>query len=79
MEGSEEGKLSPRRAALCLYAVKATRVPSEMTKADLTVLRGHGLEDEDLLGLVHVIGFFNQVNRIADCLHADPEPDWDPA
>ena len=44
-----------------------------MTVDDLAPLREHGLADADLLTLAHVIGFFNGVNRVADCLHVDPE------
>lgn len=79
VEGQEEDVLSARGAAICRYAVKSTLTPSKMTEADLDELRGHGLADADLLVLAHVIGFFNQVNRVADCLHVDPEPNWDPA
>ncbi|MHC4470863.1 MAG: carboxymuconolactone decarboxylase family protein [Planctomycetota bacterium] len=75
MEDWERAGLDERRAALCRYAVKATRTPAEMTKADLAPLRAEGLTDEDLLTLVHVISFFNGVNRVADCLHVDPEQD----
>ena len=44
-----------------------------MTEADLKPLRIQGLDDESLLTLAHVISFFNGVNRVADCLHVDPE------
>ena len=70
--------LSPRRGALCRYADKATRAPASLTEADLAPLRAHGLEDADLLTLLHVIGFFNSINRIADGLGVDPEPTTDP-
>jgi uncharacterized peroxidase-related enzyme len=65
--------LSPRRRRLAAYAEKATREPAGMTVEDLVPLRAEGLTDSDLLDLVQVIGFFNSVNRIADCLGVDPE------
>lgn len=73
--GWELAGLDPRREALCRYARKATLDPSSMCEADLEPLRSVGLEDEDLLTLAHVISFFNGVNRVADCLHVDPEPE----
>ncbi len=45
-----------------------------MAKSDLAPLRAEGLTDRDLLDLVQVIGFFNSINRIANCLGVDPEP-----
>ena len=66
--------MNPRRTALCTYAEKATLTPAKMTAADLDPLRAHALTDRDLLDLAQVIGFFNSINRIADCLGVDPEP-----
>jgi uncharacterized peroxidase-related enzyme len=66
--------MDPRREALSTYAEKATSSPAEMTKSDLAPLRAEGLTDRDLLDLTQVIGFFNSINRIADCLGVDPEP-----
>ncbi len=71
----EAAGLDERRLAVCRYARKATRTPSEMTEEDLAPLREHGLDDRDLLTLAHVVSFFNGTNRVADCLHVDPEPD----
>ncbi len=45
-----------------------------MAKSDLAPLRAEGLTDRDLLDLVQLIGFFNSINRIANCLGVDPEP-----
>jgi len=73
-EDGADADLDDRRAAIAAYAARSTRAPAEMTAADLDALRAHGLADEDLLTLAHVIGFFNGVNRVADCLHVDPEP-----
>jgi uncharacterized protein YciW len=47
-----------------------------MTRDDLVPLRDAGLEDEDLLVLASVVSFFNGVNRLADGLSVDDEPDW---
>ena len=44
-----------------------------MKEADIASLRGVGLDDSSILELVHVIGFFNHINRVADSLGGDLE------
>ncbi len=50
-----------------------TLTPSKMKEADIESLRGVGLDDSSVLELVHVIGFFNHINRVADSLGVDLE------
>jgi len=38
-------------------------------------LRKHGLTDRDILDAVQVISYFNYINRVADALGIDPEPE----
>jgi uncharacterized peroxidase-related enzyme len=61
--------------ALCKFAELLTRTPSAVRPQDLNTLRAHGLTDRDILGLVEVISYFNYINRIADALGVDPEPE----
>jgi alkylhydroperoxidase family enzyme len=37
-------------------------------------LRGHGLDDGQLVDAVHCISYFNFINRVLDGLGVDPEP-----
>jgi alkylhydroperoxidase family enzyme len=37
-------------------------------------LKAQGLNDEDILNVVQVTGFFNYYARLADALGVDPEP-----
>ena len=67
--------LTQRQAALCAYAEKLTRRPSHMSPDDLTPLRQAGLTDRDILDAVQVIGYFNYINRVADALGVDLEPE----
>lgn len=46
-----------------------------MRPQDLDTLRKHGLSDRDILDAVEVISYFNYINRIADALGIDPEPE----
>lgn len=67
--------LSDRLRTLCEYAEKLTRAPSSMTAADVGTLRAAGLSDHAILDAVEVIAYFNYINRVADALGVDPEPE----
>ena len=67
--------LPPRERAIVDFAIKLTESPRDARREDLDPLRSAGLEDEDILMLVHVIGFFNHINRVADALGIDLEED----
>lgn len=62
--------------AMLDFAAKLTAAPAKMQPEDLEVLRSHGFDDEALLEIVHITGFFNYINRVADALGVDPEPEW---
>lgn len=47
-----------------------------MRREDVEALRAEGLSDTDILDAVEVTSYFNYINRIADGLGIDPEPDW---
>lgn len=42
---------------------------------DCDRLRSVGLTDRDILDAVEVISYFNYINRVADALGIDPEPE----
>ena len=71
-----EAELSAMDAAILDFAVKLTLHPSKTEAADLDRLKGQGLSDVGLLEIVHITGFFNYINRLADALGVDPEPEW---
>jgi uncharacterized peroxidase-related enzyme len=60
---------------LCSFAVRLTRAPAAVRRRDVAALRKHGLADRDILDAVEVISYFNYINRIADALGIDPEPE----
>ncbi len=66
---------SARDAALVEYAIKLTRSPWEMTRGDVETLREAGFSDEAIVDAAQVASFFNYINRVADGLGVDPEPD----
>lgn len=59
------------------YAIKLTRKPSSMTEADVIALREAGFNDNAILDINQVTGYFAYVNRLADGLGVSLEPFWD--
>lgn len=64
--------------ALLEYADKLTRSPSSVTKEDLGEMRNEGLCDRSIHDAVQTIAYFNYINRIADGLGVDLEPEYPP-
>jgi alkylhydroperoxidase family enzyme len=52
-----------------------TRTPAAIRRRDIEALRNYGLTDCDILDAVEVISYFNYINRVADALGIDPEPE----
>jgi uncharacterized protein YciW len=52
-----------------------TRTPAAVRRRDVETLRECGLTDRDILDAVEVISYFNYINRVADALGIDPEPE----
>jgi uncharacterized protein YciW len=59
--------------------VRVTRTPAAIRRRDLESLRKYGLTDRDILDAVQVISYFNYINRVADALGIDPEPEMSQA
>lgn len=66
--------LSPRDRETIAFALRLTLRPAGITPEDLARLRDVGLDDGDILDLVHVIGYYAYANRIADGLGVVLEP-----
>jgi len=63
---------------LCAWAEKLTRYPHSVANADVTELQAAGLSPEAISDAAQVIGYFNYINRIADGLGVDLEPEMPP-
>ncbi len=57
------------------YAQKLTRAPASMVEADIESLRDLGWSDRAIHDAAQVCAYFNYINRIADGLGVDPEPE----
>ena len=68
--------LEPRTRALCDFAVAVTREPASVSRADVEALRAQGLDDAAIHDAIQVIGYFNYINRIADAVGIEDEPEW---
>jgi uncharacterized peroxidase-related enzyme len=76
MHDYRDADLEPRVRCLCDLAVKVTHESSRVTAADLEVLRSEGWSDAAIHDALQVIAYFNYINRIADAVGVEDEPEW---
>ncbi len=62
--------------ALCDFAVKLTAAPTSVGREDADGLRAHGLDDATIHDAIQVIAYFNYINRIAEAVGTEDEPEW---
>jgi uncharacterized peroxidase-related enzyme len=65
--------LPPSDRAMLDYAVKLTRTPWAMTRADVDLLRGAGFDDVAIHDICCITAYYAFVNRIADGLGVELE------
>jgi uncharacterized peroxidase-related enzyme len=63
--------------ALCDLAILMTRTPAGVTEQHIDDLRAHGWADAAIHDAIQVVSFFNYVNRVADAVGIEGEPDWE--
>jgi uncharacterized peroxidase-related enzyme len=65
-------RLSPRDSAIHSFAARLSKTPSEATADDVAALRAAGLDDAEILDLIHAIAIFGWANRLMHVLgHSD--------
>ena len=67
--------LDSQDQALCEFAEKLTRKPASMTSEDVGALRQAGFSDEAIHDAIQVIAYFNYINRVADAVRVELEPE----
>ena len=60
------------------YAEKLTMTPSAMAESDVLELRDAGFDDVAIHDAIQVISYFNYINRIADAVDVELEPEFPP-
>ena len=68
-----KAELSEVDQAMCDHALKLTRDPASIVRADIDRLRELGLSDRAINDATQVISFFNYINRISEGLGVDLE------
>ena len=63
---------------LCAFAEKLTRTPAHMGEDDVSELSKGGFDERAIHDAVQVVSYFNYINRVADALHVDLEPEMKP-
>ena len=53
-----------------------THKPAAVGEADVTRLRGEGWSDAAIHDAIQVVSYFNYINRIAEAVGVENEPDW---
>ena len=67
--------LDEKDLALLNFARKLNGAPGDIKKEDVDQLRDAGLTDENIFDAVVLVAYFNFMNRIADGLGVQPEPE----
>jgi alkylhydroperoxidase family enzyme len=49
-----------------------------MARSDVEDLRAAGFDDRAILDAIQVVSYFNYINRLADAVHVDVEPEMTP-
>ena len=64
----------PAETAMLDYVEKLTREPSSVSQADVSGLRDQGFADADVLDIAQIAAYYAFVNRIAEGLGVELEP-----
>ena len=68
--------LSPRMHAVLEVATRLAAEPASVTEADLELLAGHGLTEEDVWDVGMITSFFALSNRLAHFAALQPNPEF---
>lgn len=77
MHDYRRAELEPPVRALCDFAVRMTREPASVSADDVEGLRSLGWSDAGIHDAIQVISYFNYINRVADAVGIEHEPEWD--
>ena len=72
-----QAELTHADHTLCAWAEKVTLTPTAAVQTDEEKLRAVGVSEQAVSDAAQVIGYFNYINRIADGLGVDLEPEME--
>ena len=75
MDDWRQAELPEQDRAICAYVEKLTLRPGQVGEEDVQALREAGLGDEQILNVASCCAYFNFINRMADGLGVDLEPE----
>ena len=67
--------LDPKERAMLDFALKLTRTPNAMGPDDVAALHSAGWDDRSVSDIVQVTAYFNYINRVAEGIGVDLEPE----
>ena len=56
--------------------MRLTHQPASVGEEDVRKLRDEGWSDSAIHDAIQVVSFFNYINRVADAVGIEDEPDW---
>ena len=56
--------------------MKITHTPAAVSADDVEALRTLGWSDPAIHDAIQVVSYFNYINRVADAVGIEDEPDW---
>lgn len=62
---------------LCELAEQLTLRPGSIGEAEIERVRAEGWDDAAIHDAIQVISYFNYINRVAEGVGIEDEPDWD--
>lgn len=74
-ESATKAGLSSRQLAMLRFAARLTESPQSMQAGDVEQLRAEEFTETDILHIVEVVAYYAYVNRIADGLGVELEPE----
>jgi uncharacterized peroxidase-related enzyme len=72
----KQADLDELNLAMLHYAVKLTVKPSSVKDSDVQELRDKGFTDRAILDICQITAYFNFVNRLAEGLGVELEPEY---
>ncbi|MFA7115809.1 MAG: peroxidase-related enzyme [Bacteroidales bacterium] len=72
-----EADITDREKAIIDFAMKVSLNSAAINEDDFSVLRLHGLNDEDIWDIASITAFYNMSNRMMSFLKVYPDKEWD--